>query len=180
MRFLTILEINNKKRYQSTSKILYVNGGLNWPNSQRPECSCSISHNAPFRTEMLTFLFSMDHCGIWNRCILGIVYSGHCCVTPPRNMCISLKSGLLHCPLLFFSHINDLPYTTISFSVLFTIAIIVYVCTNMRDRSIHLSSVPKYYCGTAHFSRIETAIMWCNLRLRLTHWPPRDSVVILS
>ena len=46
---------------------------VNWPNSQIPECTCSISHNAPFRTEMWTFLFWMEHCGIWNRCILGFV-----------------------------------------------------------------------------------------------------------
>ena len=45
----------------------------NWPSSQILECTCSISHNAPFRTEMCTFLFWMGHCGIWNRCILGFV-----------------------------------------------------------------------------------------------------------
>ena len=45
----------------------------NWPNSQMPECIYSISHNAPFRTEICTFLFSMEHCGISNRCILGFV-----------------------------------------------------------------------------------------------------------
>ena len=45
----------------------------NWPNSQIPECTCSISHNAPFRTEMCIFLFWMVHCGIWKRCILGFV-----------------------------------------------------------------------------------------------------------
>ena len=45
----------------------------NWPNSQIPECTCSISHNALFRTEMCTFLFWMEHYGIWNRCILGFV-----------------------------------------------------------------------------------------------------------
>ena len=33
------------------------------------ECTCSISHNSPFRT----FLFWMEHCGIWNGCILGFV-----------------------------------------------------------------------------------------------------------
>ena len=43
----------------------------NWPNSQIPECTCSISRNAPFRTEMWIFLFLMQHSGIWNRCILG-------------------------------------------------------------------------------------------------------------
>ena len=41
--------------------------------SQIPEYTCSISHNAPFRTEMCTFLFWIEHCGIWNRCILGFV-----------------------------------------------------------------------------------------------------------
>ena len=52
----------------------------NWPNSQIPECTCSISHNAPFRTEMCTFLFWMEHYGIWSRCILGfvkLVYYNH-------------------------------------------------------------------------------------------------------
>ena len=41
--------------------------------SQIPHCTCPISHNAPFRTEMCTFLFWMVHCGIWNRCIVGFV-----------------------------------------------------------------------------------------------------------
>ena len=45
----------------------------NKPISQIPECTCSISHNAPFRTEMCTFLFWMEHYGIWNRCILGFL-----------------------------------------------------------------------------------------------------------
>ena len=46
---------------------------FNWPDSQIPECTCSISHNAPFRTEMCTFLFWMGHCGICYRCILGFL-----------------------------------------------------------------------------------------------------------
>ena len=45
---------------------------MNWPNTI-PKCPCSISHNAPFRTEMYTFLFWMEHCGIWSRGILGFV-----------------------------------------------------------------------------------------------------------
>ena len=45
----------------------------NWPNSQISECTCSISYNAPFKTEMCAFLFWIDHCWIWNRCILGFV-----------------------------------------------------------------------------------------------------------
>ena len=44
----------------------------NRPISLIPEHTCSISHNAPFRTETNTFLFWMEH-GIWNRCILGFV-----------------------------------------------------------------------------------------------------------
>ena len=31
------------------------------------------SHNAPFRTEICTFLFRMVNCGIWNRCIVRFV-----------------------------------------------------------------------------------------------------------
>ena len=50
----------------------------NWPNSQIPEFTCSISHNAPFRTEMCTFVFWMEHRGIWNRCILGFVKLVNC------------------------------------------------------------------------------------------------------
>ena len=44
----------------------------NWPNSQIQKRTCSISHKVPFRTEMCTFLFWMEHCGICNRCILGL------------------------------------------------------------------------------------------------------------
>ena len=49
-----------------------------WPNSQIPECTYSIYHNAPFRTEMCTFLFWMEHCGVWSRCILGFVKLVYC------------------------------------------------------------------------------------------------------
>ena len=43
----------------------------NRPNSQIPECTCFISHNAPFRTVMCkVFFFCMKHFEIWNRCIL--------------------------------------------------------------------------------------------------------------
>ena len=34
---------------------------------------CFISHNAPLRTEICTFLFWMMHCGIWNWCIVGFL-----------------------------------------------------------------------------------------------------------
>ena len=69
----------------------------NWPNSQISECSCSISHNAPFRTEMCTFLFWMKHCGIWNRCILGflkLIYS-----KVPQHACTKTWSPIPQCPL---------------------------------------------------------------------------------
>ena len=51
----------------------HVSSNFNRPISQIPECTCSISHNAPFRTEICTFLFWVEHCGIWNRCIVGFV-----------------------------------------------------------------------------------------------------------
>ena len=45
----------------------------NWHNSQIPQFTWSISHNVPFRMEICMFLFWMVHCGIFNRCIVGIV-----------------------------------------------------------------------------------------------------------
>ena len=52
---------------------------FNWPKSPIPECTCSISHNAPFRTEMDTFLFWMEHCGkLWNWSIESPCYITFC------------------------------------------------------------------------------------------------------
>ena len=48
-------------------------------HSQIPQCTCPISHNALFRTEMCTFLFRMVHWGISDRYIVGferVVYWG--------------------------------------------------------------------------------------------------------
>ena len=52
-----------------------------WTKFTNPTMSCHISHNAPFRTEMFTFLFWMVHYGVWNRSIVGfrrLVYWYHC------------------------------------------------------------------------------------------------------
>ena len=38
---------------------------INRPNSQIPQCTCLISHNTPFRTEMCTFMFWNLHDGLW-------------------------------------------------------------------------------------------------------------------
>ena len=42
------------------------------PNSQIPQCTCPIFHNAPLRTKICTSLFWMMHCGIWDY-IVGFV-----------------------------------------------------------------------------------------------------------
>ena len=76
-----------------TLYILKISLGLTWmviagfikknrPFSQIPECTCSISHNAPLRTEMCTFLFSMEHCGygtgaFWDLWIRSIGWSNN-------------------------------------------------------------------------------------------------------
>ena len=46
--------------------------------SQIPQCTCSLSHNVPFRAKMCAFLFWMVHCVIWNRCIVRIVNMVKC------------------------------------------------------------------------------------------------------
>ena len=43
------------------------------PDSQIPQCTCPISRNAPFRTEICTFLFWMVHCRTWGRFIVGFL-----------------------------------------------------------------------------------------------------------
>ena len=64
-------------RWGSNPRCLVYND-CNWPNSQIPECTSYTSHNTPFRTEICTFLFWMEHFGIWNRCILGFVKLVYC------------------------------------------------------------------------------------------------------
>ena len=48
-----------------------------WPStspiSQIPQCTCPISHNTPFRTDMYTILFWVVYGGIWDRCIVGFI-----------------------------------------------------------------------------------------------------------
>ena len=61
--------VNLLPKYTATQGNLQ--GEPNWTISQIPQCTCPISYNAPFRTEMCTFRFWMVHCGIWNRCIMG-------------------------------------------------------------------------------------------------------------
>ena len=61
---------SHKWRHQTTD-------AHNWPNSQIPKSNCSISNNAPLKTEMRSFLFWMVHCRIWSRCIVGHVNLVH-------------------------------------------------------------------------------------------------------
>ena len=61
------------------SKDLYLQNEklvkYSWPNSQMPECTCSISQNAPFQTEMFCWngaFWNMEqvHSGI---CEIGLI-----------------------------------------------------------------------------------------------------------
>ena len=65
------------KSYFHVGHTLYNKCWYNRLASQFPHCAYSISHNAPFRTEICTFLFWMVHCRIWNRCIVGFVNLGN-------------------------------------------------------------------------------------------------------
>ena len=44
------------------------------PNSQMTQCTSPICHNVPFKSAMCIFLFWMVHCGLWDRCIVCIVW----------------------------------------------------------------------------------------------------------
>ena len=58
------------RRLVKLSETMWV---ANKPISQIPQCTCPISHSAPFRTEVGTFLFRMVHFGMWISCIVVFV-----------------------------------------------------------------------------------------------------------
>ena len=73
--------------FPGANELIYPMCARNWPNSQILQCTSSISHNAPFRTEMCTFLFWMVHCGIWENvhcgiCEIGLLSFPHCVNEP--------------------------------------------------------------------------------------------------
>ena len=57
----------------------------NWPNSQIPQCTSPISHNAPFCNRNVHtcahFCYKMVHCGIFVSCIVGFVRWVHWAMT---------------------------------------------------------------------------------------------------
>ena len=55
-----------------------ISGSGNWPNSQIAEYTRSISHNAPFRPEMCTFLFEIKHFGFVKLVYFGWIDIGAC------------------------------------------------------------------------------------------------------
>ena len=63
---------------RNSSSLKARSHNINRPFSQIPQCTSPISHNAPFRTEMCTFLFWMLHCGIWDWCIVEFVQQVNC------------------------------------------------------------------------------------------------------
>ena len=71
----------NKISLETLSMLLLYRTFTAWiirVNLQVSQCNCPISHNAPFRTEMYTFLFWMVHRGIWDRYIVGLPRSPYC------------------------------------------------------------------------------------------------------
>ena len=69
------------------------------PISQIRKCTSPISHNTPFRTEMCTFLFWMEHCGIWDWCIakfVNLVYS-HLIYNTSHKICTWFCCALFWC-----------------------------------------------------------------------------------
>ena len=73
---LVIDQIN--KSHDALVSYPMMHHSCNWPKLQIPWCTCPISHNAPFRTKICTFLFWMVHCGIPDKCIMGFVRLVYC------------------------------------------------------------------------------------------------------
>ena len=78
-------------------KMWYVKTNLTNPTNASP-----ISHNAPFRTEMDTFLFWMVHCGIWDWCIVGFAQQVILIVLNGELW----DMGLVHCGICTAGHLG--------------------------------------------------------------------------
>ena len=82
--YLVLLSSDSKTRLTRQPQfrdLTHIHTGLphhNRPLLQAPQCTCLISHNAPFRTEIWIFLFWIVHCGIWDRFIVGLWISQGC------------------------------------------------------------------------------------------------------
>ena len=70
MRLVIALPISSKTVMMHTLRVSYR---LQRPISNILQCTCPISHNTPFRTEMCTFLLWMVCYGIWDKCIVRFV-----------------------------------------------------------------------------------------------------------
>ena len=65
--------VNFPHKWPVTRKIFPFDDVIMRPVSQIPQYIWSMSHNAPFRTEICTFMFWMMYCGILFRCPVGFV-----------------------------------------------------------------------------------------------------------
>ena len=69
----------------------------NWLNSQILQCTRPISHNAPFRTEMCTFLFWMVYCGVCELVYCTIGFDWQCPIIDSSSDLVQARRLAITC-----------------------------------------------------------------------------------
>ena len=69
----------------------------NWLNSQILQCTHPISHNAPFRTEMCTFLFWMVYCGVCELVYCTIGFDWQCPIIDSSSDLVQARRLAITC-----------------------------------------------------------------------------------
>ena len=129
----------------------------NWavkPISQILENTHSISHNAPFRTELCTSLFRWKHLGVWNRCILEY-----------NHVHISVLNGALRGMEQVHFGICESGQLTLYVLIPFRKYCYVFaLCTSYRNWDIPVLNLPSRTHGTQPFQFINNIAAGVHVR----------------
>ena len=141
----------------------------NRPISQIPRYTCPISHDAPFRTEMCTFMFWMVHSRIWAGVLCGLWMLSIILVLPD---CCQFRDSRWMCKnageiwYFIFNHIHQ---STI-FETLTYVANEILFCWQGFTLYPHLST---YLCQQPTRSTYSTKFVWkshCLMAIDVKCW----------
>ena len=133
----------------------------NWQVSQIPQCTCPISHNAPFRTEMFTFLFWMAYCWIWEKvhCVIceNVIWarSRNCGspMTRPIYLWSFINPFVSEAGIFLENLINTVAADTMAPCSPRSSAVMLLTMSSMRQNFVYLChlSVNKWYKENMYF-----------------------------
>ena len=125
--------------------------------------TCSISHNARFRTEICTFLFWMLHCEIWDPYIVGFVnlHLFHIpqCAIQNITYCVSLIHTMIY---VRQSNFRQIKICTCIFDWPFSMSPILWPASN-SCASLVVSPINKALSDLVEVSVLKVTSQWIDL-----------------